>query len=187
LWKSITFPREIGLEIAKLADANGWELCTTVGHATYFRQRPGQALGPFAPGRAIAATNSDAVMDDVTRILVMEPDAIKQIMALCESVFSDKCRIERYTGPDGKSLGIFGLDANKGNALGLLLERLGISQSEVMAIGDDLNDLPLFSRARIKVAMGNAQAELKMQATAVAPSNDDEGVAWALKQFSVLP
>ena len=82
-------------------------------------------------------------------------------------------------------LGIFGLEANKGNALGLVMQRLGVSQSEVMAIGDDINDLPMFSPARIKIAMGNAQPQLKEQATAIAPSNDEEGVAWALKEFGV--
>jgi len=185
LWKSISFSKEIGLEMAKLADTNGWELSITVGSVTYYRQRLGQALGPLAPGRAIVATNCDAVTDDVTRILVRAPEAIKEIMALCESTFVDRCRVERYTGPDGKSLGIFGIGANKGSALDFVLERLGVSQSEVMAIGDDLNDLPLFSRARIKVAMGNAQPNLIEQATVVAPSHDDEGVAWALKEFGV--
>ena len=57
--------------------------------------------------------------------------------------------------------------------------------SQVMAIGDNLNDLPMFSRARISVAMSNAPNQVKRGATAVAPSNDDEGVAWALKEFGI--
>jgi phosphoglycolate phosphatase-like HAD superfamily hydrolase len=149
------------LEIAKLADTNGWELSTTVGATTYFRQRPGQALGAFAPGRAIVAVNS----------------------ALCNSRLSGKCRIHQYTSPDSKSLGIYGLRANKGNALSLVMQRLGVSQSDVMAIGDDLNDLPMFAHARIKIAMGNANPEVRAQATVIAPTNDDEGVAWALRHF----
>jgi len=109
-------------------------------------------------------------------------------MDLCQSEYPDRCRVETYHAkPNGEitSLGIFGREANKGSALGLVLRRLKVDRSQVMAIGDDFNDLPLFSHARIKIAMGNAQAELKSQATAVAPSNDDEGVAWALKQFGV--
>ncbi|HLB27737.1 MAG TPA: HAD-IIB family hydrolase, partial [Dehalococcoidales bacterium] len=87
---------------------------------------------------------------------------------------------------DVYSLGVFPSGASKGNALGSLLRRLKVSQSEVMAIGDDLNDLPMFACAGIKVAMGNAQAQLKEQATLVAPSNDEEGVAWALTKFGVV-
>ena len=174
--QSFTVPQDVGLEIARLADANGWELSTTVGGITYYRQRPGQALGQFAPGRAVVAANADAITDGPTRILVSDPDAMREILALWSSRLSGQCRIQEYTSKDGKSLGIFGLGATKGNALESVLQRLRISQSEVMAIGDDLNDLPMFSRARIKIAMGNAQPELKEQATAIAPSNDDGGV-----------
>ncbi|MBI2850802.1 MAG: HAD-IIB family hydrolase [Chloroflexi bacterium] len=184
--QSFTFPREVGLEIASLADARGWELKTTVGATSYYRQRPGQALGQFAPGRAIAATNADAVTDNPIRmVFASNPEAVKQLLAFCQSKFSERCCIQPHHGPGGETtdLSIYGLGASKGNALGLVMERLGVSQSEVMAIGDDHNDLPMFSRARIKIAMGNAQPELKEQATAIAPSNDEEGVAWALRKF----
>jgi len=62
---------------------------------------------------------------------------------------------------------------------------MGIRETEVMAIGDDLADLTLFSRARIKIAMGNAHQEVRNQASAIAPTNDDEGVAWVIKEFRV--
>ncbi len=55
--------------------------------------------------------------------------------------------------------------------------------STVMAIGDNLNDLAMFPYARLSAAMANAPDAVKQQATVVAPSNDDEGVAWAVKTF----
>lgn len=186
-WKSSPFPKEIAQEVAILADAHGWGLSITIGDVTYYRQRPGSALGPFAPGRAVVATNVDAVTDNPIRILVNDPAAAREILAFCRPRFSDRCLIEPYHNRDGEitSLGIFSIDVNKGSGLDLVLRRLNVIQSEVMVIGDDLNDLPMFARARVKIAMGNAQAELKEHATAVAPSNDDEGVAWALKEFGV--
>lgn len=187
LWKSFTLPRDIGLEIARLADSNGWVLSTLIGNTNYYRQRSGQTVGPIAPNREVVATNSDAVTGDLTRILVRDPEAIDPIIALCETSYPDRCHLERYAAKDGtKSLGIMGNGINKGKALDLVLERLGIHETEVMAIGDDLADLTLFSRARIKVAMGNARPEVQKQASAIAPSNDAEGVAWAIKKFSVL-
>jgi len=188
-WKTVSFPKELGLDIANLADAHGWELSTTVGDVTYYRQRPGQALGPISPGRAVVTTNVDAVIGNPVRVLLSRPDAIEKITALCRSKFSDRCRIETYHGPDGEilSLGAFALRADKGSALSLVLRRLKVSQSQVMAIGDDLNDLPMFSHSRIKIAISNAHKQLKKIATAVAPSNDEEGVAWALKEFGVSP
>lgn len=135
----------------------------------------------------IVGRNSDAITDNPVRILTSDPEAVKSIQSLCQSKFPDQCYAEIYYRPDGgiHSLGIFAPRANKGDALDLVLRRLGISQSQVMAIGDNLNDLPMFSRARISVAMSNAPDQVKRSATVVAPSNDDEGVAWALKEFGI--
>lgn len=184
---SVSFPREIGLEIAKLADDNRWELSTTVEAVTYWRQRPGQALGPLLPGRVVVANNSDAVTDDLARILVTDLEAVKNIQVLCETKFSERCRIEIYHDLDGEidGLGIIPPGVNKGNALDSVLHHLRINQSEVMAIGDDLNDMPMFDHARISVAMSNAHEKLKERATVIAPSNDEEGVAWVLTRFRV--
>ena len=189
IWSSLTFPREIGLEIAVLADNNGWELSTTIGDVTYWRQRPGQPVGPLSPTRAIVAKNVDAVTDSPIRILVSDPEGISGIQSLCQSRFSDRCHTEVYYGPDGgmTSLGVFAPSANKGDALDLVLHRLGITRRHVMAIGDNVNDIPMFTRAQISVAMSNAPEQVKQMATVVAPSNDDEGVAWALKEFGISP
>ncbi len=187
LWKSFTFPQDIGLKIANLADSNGWELSLLIGDTNYYGQRSGQRIGPVTPGREVVAKNSDAVTGDLIRILVRDQEAIDPIIALCEGSFDGRCHIERYTARDGtRSLGIIGNGVNKGTALDLVLERLGIGETEVMAIGDDLADLTLFSRARIKVAMGNALTEVQKQASAIAPNNDAEGVAWAIKKFKTL-
>jgi hydroxymethylpyrimidine pyrophosphatase-like HAD family hydrolase len=50
-----------------------------------------------------------------------------------------------------------------------------------VVIGDNLNDLPMFPYARVRVAMGNAPEAVKQQALMIAPSNDEEGVAWVLE------
>jgi hydroxymethylpyrimidine pyrophosphatase-like HAD family hydrolase len=57
---------------------------------------------------------------------------------------------------------------------------------EVMAVGDNPNDLPMFACARIKVAMSNATPDVKDAATLVAPPHDQEGVAWAVARFVEL-
>lgn len=187
IWSSLTFPKEIGVEIAALADANNWEISTTIGPVTYYRQRPGQEIGSLSPNRVIVGKHSDAIVDSPVRILTTNPEAIESIKSLCQSKFSRHCYTEVYHGPDGKiySLGVFAPGANKGDALDLVCRRLEISQSDVMVIGDDLNDLPMFSYARISVAMANAPEQVKQQATAVAPTNYNEGVAWALREFGV--
>ncbi|RIK38489.1 MAG: hypothetical protein DCC57_20870 [Chloroflexi bacterium] len=78
-------------------------------------------------------------------------------------------------------MGSFALQANKGTALRGVMDRLGISGAQVMTMGDNFNDLPMFACGRISVAMGNAPRPVQQQATHVASSNDAEGVAWAIQ------
>jgi hypothetical protein len=67
--------------------------------------------------------------------------------------------------------------------LAFVLAKVSISTHQVMAIGDNRNDLPMFDLAEVKVAMGNALEEIKQAATIIAPSNEDEGVAWVLENY----
>ena len=74
-------------------------------------------------------------------------------------------------------------EATKGRALAEAAARLGIAREEIAAFGDALNDLELFDSAGIKVAMGNAEAELKERADIVAPSNDEGGVGAVVEKL----
>ena len=73
--------------------------------------------------------------------------------------------------------------ASKGIALTALAESLGIKKEEIMACGDNHNDLPLLQAAGLKIAMGNATQKLKYIADFVALSNEQAGVAQAIDKF----
>jgi Cof subfamily protein (haloacid dehalogenase superfamily) len=186
VWSYRGLPVVIAEAVAALADAHGWSLVTTVGDVTYFRQRPGQAPGSRDAHHNVVATNAEALQFGVpVRLLNYEADAIPAIRALLEADFAGQYYLETYYYPDStvKSIGVYAPGSDKGTALALVLERLGIARDAVIAIGDNPNDLPMFGHARICVAMGNATADVKAQATAVAPTNDEGGVAWAVKRF----
>ena len=72
---------------------------------------------------------------------------------------------------------------SKGDGLRRLALLLGISLSEVMAVGDNLNDLEMLDVAGLGVAMGNAAPETRARADYVTASVDDEGVARAIERF----
>ena len=59
----------------------------------------------------------------------------------------------------------------------------GYARDEVMAIGDNLNDLQMLEFAGTPVVMGNALAELKTRGWAVTATNDEAGVARAIETF----
>ena len=78
------------------------------------------------------------------------------------------------------------VDAHKGNALKRYAEKMGIDLSEVAAIGDQTNDITMLQTAGLPIAMGNAIDELKKVARWIAPTNDEDGAAWAMKKIIAL-
>jgi Cof subfamily protein (haloacid dehalogenase superfamily) len=77
---------------------------------------------------------------------------------------------------------------SKALALAALLDRVGLSLADVIAFGDDHNDLELIAAAGTGVAMGNAIADLKAVATHVTATNDQDGVAAVLEAvLAALP
>ena len=74
--------------------------------------------------------------------------------------------------------------ANKGEAVRYLAEELlGLQAQNVMAIGDNFNDVEMISYAGVGVAMGNAPDAVKAGANWVAPDVEEDGVATAIEQF----
>ncbi len=75
------------------------------------------------------------------------------------------------------------LGVSKGAALGELAELYGLQQSEVMAIGDSFNDIPMLEYAGIGVAVANAPEIVRSKADYVTLSNEEGGVAEAINRF----
>jgi Cof subfamily protein (haloacid dehalogenase superfamily) len=71
----------------------------------------------------------------------------------------------------------------KGIALQTLGEMIGIPLDQVASMGDSENDLSIFRESGLSIAMGNAPEDVRSAADWVAPSNDDEGVAWAVDRI----
>ncbi len=71
--------------------------------------------------------------------------------------------------------------ANKGAALLALAKKLGIKKEEVMAIGDNTNDIEMLKAVGYSVAMENAVPELKELADAITTSHTEDGVAVAIE------
>ena len=75
-------------------------------------------------------------------------------------------------------------NVHKATGLAKLIDHLGIDQSQVMACGDEANDLSMIEWAGLGVAMQNAVPEVKEVANVVTPmTNDEEAVAWAIEKY----
>jgi len=74
-------------------------------------------------------------------------------------------------------------EATKGQALAALAAYYGIERQEVMAVGDSYNDLDMIRWAGLGVAVANAHRPVQQAADYVTLSNDEHGVAEALRRF----
>lgn len=72
---------------------------------------------------------------------------------------------------------------SKGSALREIMDYLGLTASQVIAIGDSFNDAAVFEVAGTKIAMGHAPESLKKLADWSAPTVEEDGVAVAIKRF----
>ena len=71
----------------------------------------------------------------------------------------------------------------KAKGLVALAEYLGISIEETMAIGDNFNDVDILKTAGVSAVMDNARDEIKKLGDFITLSNDENGVAYAIKEL----
>ncbi|MFD1172686.1 Cof-type HAD-IIB family hydrolase [Oceanobacillus picturae] len=74
-------------------------------------------------------------------------------------------------------------EASKGHALELIADYFSVPLENTVAIGDNFNDLSMFEKAGISIAMGNAEAEVKQRCTYVTGDHDEDGVAEAFRKY----
>lgn len=80
-------------------------------------------------------------------------------------------------------LEFFNSGVSKGLSLRRLADSLGIKREEIIAFGDNFNDLEMLEYAGLGVAMANAPEEVKAAADFVTRNNNDDGVGYALSHF----
>lgn len=115
--------------------------------------------------------------------IVIEQENLKALFDCKEelrSTFGDRLHVVS-SGPDNFEVMVG--SSSKGEAVKHLAEILNIKQEEIMCIGDSENDLSMIRYAGVGVAMGNAMDIIKEAATFVTDTNENSGVAKAIKKF----
>jgi Cof subfamily protein (haloacid dehalogenase superfamily) len=74
---------------------------------------------------------------------------------------------------------------DKGTFVEALSQRLGVPAQAIAALGDMENDLAMFRRAGVAIAMGNADDAVKRQATYVTGTNAEDGFAQAIERYVI--
>jgi hypothetical protein len=74
-------------------------------------------------------------------------------------------------------------NANKGHVVTVMSEALSIPPAQIATIGDMPNDVLMFRKSGLSIAMGNASTDVQRQARFMTASNEDEGFAKAMEDF----
>jgi Cof subfamily protein (haloacid dehalogenase superfamily) len=90
-----------------------------------------------------------------------------------------------YEDKDFSMIDVIHPAVSKGAALAEWAGVRRVARQQILAIGDNHNDLEMLSFAGVPVVMGNGVAELKTQGWHVTRSNDEDGVAAAIQRFAL--
>jgi Cof subfamily protein (haloacid dehalogenase superfamily) len=138
----------------------------------------------------------DDLLDNVVKIVGVSDDldAVAKCEAGVQQAFSPHVHCQAGASSGGGEqvsaarsqpyyLDVTHPHANKGAVVDRLSQLLGIPRQEIATIGDMPNDVPMFKRSGLSIAMGNASAEVQKQAQYVTTSYEDEGFANAVERF----
>lgn len=117
-------------------------------------------------------------------VLLDVPERAAAVAGALKSEMGDDAKVILFGGADRRiwSVEMFQRDVSKAFGIVELARRYGVAPSDVLAIGDEVNDLEMLATAGMGVAMGNASAEVQRAAREVTCSNDRDGVAAALER-----
>lgn len=107
---------------------------------------------------------------------------IDEVVSMIPAEYYDKFNI--YKSQD-TILEVLPLNVDKGQAMRIVGDMLGLDKSQIMGIGDQENDYSLVKHAGIGVAMDNAIDMVKDAADYITKSNNESGVAHAIRKFAL--
>ncbi len=170
--------------INKLANIyDGIQTCIYTDEYIYIdEQNPNEAFIHDKNILKMETRNTDSYSNElICRINVMgEKDILdkfqKEKLSILEEKFSTM-RNETF------SFEILNRDSSKGKALEFLSKYLNIERDEIMAFGDNVNDVDMIEYAGVSVAMKNGKDVLKSKADYIAEPNSDDGVAKFLTDY----
>ena len=123
----------------------------------------------------------EQVREPVVKFMAVgEPEQLSRAREYLQGRFGDKLNVF-FSEPYFMEITPPGIE--KASALAALSGMLGTAAEQMMACGDGLNDIPMLQYAGLSVAMENAYEETKRAADYVVASNEDDGVAEAIRRF----
>lgn len=153
------------------ADGNWYARTTENSHVP--RERLSASVEP------VIVADFDALLDRVDKIVGVsdQHDALAELEPQLAAELAGAATVARS---QLYYLDVTAVHANKGDGIVKLAEAAGVPLAGVAVLGDQRNDLPMFARAGLSIAMGQGPEEVRAAASQVTLSNDEDGVAHAI-------
>ncbi|MGD0198587.1 MAG: Cof-type HAD-IIB family hydrolase [Solirubrobacteraceae bacterium] len=176
------------LPVVELLESHGLDAWLYRGADWYVRTLAGPHVEREARTVAFMPTvvgDYDKLTDGVAKLVGVsdDPHAIAAATSAARERFGDHLSV---ASSQPYYLDVTHPKANKGAVLLDLAARYSIAPQEIATIGDMPNDMLMFAKSGLSIAMGNAESEVKRAASFVSTSNDDEGFANAVERY-ILP
>ena len=110
----------------------------------------------------------------------LERERMQQTVMKLEEKFGEQVSIAQTTS---NYIDVTGQNVNKGTGLEILLKKYNISTAEVVAFGNNYNDLALLKMAGLGVVTANAPQDIKEESDMETLSNEEHGVGKALEEL----
>lgn len=117
---------------------------------------------------------------DIYKVFVMTPDMglkgrLQDWLASLDDI--------AFTSSYSTNVEIMSTEGHKGTGITQMAHYFGIPMSETYAIGDNFNDVGMLKTAGTSIAMENGEPEVKAMCDYVTKSNDEDGVAYAIRNY----
>jgi Cof subfamily protein (haloacid dehalogenase superfamily) len=133
----------------------------------------------FAP---MVVKSFDGLLENVAKVVGVSDDL--DAVQRCEKDTQEACGDQASAARSQPYyLDVTHPKANKGEVVLAMSELLNIPVEQIATIGDMPNDVLMFRKSGISIAMGNASPEVQKSATYVTTSNEQEGFAEAMEKF----
>ncbi|WP_313630775.1 Cof-type HAD-IIB family hydrolase [Enterococcus devriesei] len=166
---------ELNLPTDVLSDALSFQLASSTDHPSLY---PTMNKALTYVTKTVEVLEENALYNKV--VAATEVDYLDQQIALIPAEEYERFEIFK-TRPN--LLEFMPKGVTKAFGLSVLGERLGIAANEMMALGDEANDLSMITYAGVGVAMENATDGVKSAANFVTGTNQADGVAQAIQKF----
>lgn len=189
LTSHLTLPLAIAQEVLAFAEARDIHVNAYVNDRLFVaaptpEARFYQSLSPNVPLETVGALSSFLQEEPTKLVLITEAGQTAELLAAVLARWGGVAQVVRS---HARFVELTHPDASKGRALLALAQALGIPAGRTLAVGDNLNDVPMLRAAAVGVAMGNASEDVQAAADWVAPTLAEDGAAVALARVLQLP